>query len=713
METAEAVAKVEAWLRAVHGSRVSGLRVDHAKVRRVPEGWSVPYNSVAYLDGGDAGKEIFPPPRLIVREPDGQLREASPRPGGVSVPARTPGQGHWAELVDPEVAESGLGHLGVPDMAVGGWTWIAPDGTRTDEERVNHRYRTGPLRMGLEHPVNELEWMLLFAEVSWLDDERLLTGLTQVEVLLPLTGITGRRHAEWYPVHSSTRQLPPDTTQWRRVDLATLVSEFSTPTMLAFYGPASIQKVSSADLVAALERFPRQRPPVDVIESRFEVGEEPARLAREMTARLGLRSPAEVPEHEARYARTNGFELTDDEVRRTVIGNSWEQLVHETGDPRRWPSDLAANGLRPVYDDDGRVTPQVDAFGKYCVRAPKGVRYGYRCVTGAVVGFALGETLGRAVDALSLDEIRARFGPRGIRDLLSGELGPLTQRLMFLVEGVIRSRHTESPADSALLADAVEGGLLRWLHTQGQPVPREADGWLVRVAGLHADRLPDADDLAAVRALVRGERGTGSGATALLAALPAALTEGGASTRVSGGVRAAARVIAGVTHRADADTTLVEYLTGLFQHVLADENNRTPLWMTARDVRVEGADVAAAFPDYAKFGLLDARDPEEFGAGRDTATVLRQTFAAVGGCENRPRVALLRAVNHSGRSALTGALAGALVGARAGIPGLPAAWLERLELRHLVENLATDAYEHFNRASPLKQGRWAKRYPGT
>lgn len=95
--------------------------------------------------------------------------------------------------------------------------------------------------------------------------------------------------------------------------------------------------------------------------------------------------------------------------------------------------------------------------------------------------------------------------------------------------------------------------------------------------------------------------------------------------------------------------------------------------------------------------------------------MLRQAFSAIAGFENRTELALTRAVNHSGRSAFTGALAGALLGARVGIPGLPTQWLERLELRHLVENLATDAFRHFNRASPLSGGTgdWTTRYPRT
>ncbi|NUT96962.1 MAG: ADP-ribosylglycohydrolase [Saccharothrix sp.] len=703
MEAAQAVAKVEEWVRAVHTS--GGMRVDRDGVRRVPEGWSVPYNSTAYLDGGDAGKQVFPPPRLVVREPDGQLRVPAPRPDGVSVPARLPGQGYWAELVDPEFTASGLGYLGVPDMAVAGWQWVEADGTRTARERVNPGYRTGPVRMGHPRPVNRLEWVLLFAAVGWFDDRPLVTALTQTEVLEALDG-SGRGPAlDRYPLYSSPRYLPADTTRWRRVDLATLVGGFTQQPVLSIVGPGTLRRVPAADVVAALAEFPRVAPPVDVTESRYEFSAELADFARETAARVGLAEPVPVPRHEARYARLNGFELTDDEVRRTVVGNAWERRFRDTGEV---PDDWAAHGLQPRHADDGTLVPVVDVHGKYCLDASKGFRYGYRQVTGAFLGFALGEALGAAVDDAPLDEIRARYGPDGLRDLVAaydapGRIGPLTQRLLFLTEGVIRAYKAES------FADVAAGGLLRWLHTQGDTVDRPVDGWLVHVPGLYADRFPDPDDLAAVRALAEGHPGTGTGASVLLAALPAALTEGGPGTGLPGGAAEAARLLAGLTHHSGVAEAV--YLTHVFQQVLRPD--APPLWIAGSDVRVEGVDVADALPDYAKFGLLDAPRPTDMGQARDARTALRQAMSAVAGHEHNPEAALLRAVNHSGRSALTGAIAGALLGARIGVPGLPARWLEQLDLRYVVEDLATDAYRHFNRSSPVAQGRWDTRYPRT
>ena len=54
------------------------------------------------------------------------------------------------------------------------------------------------------------------------------------------------------------------------------------------------------------------------------------------------------------------------------------------------------------------------------------------------------------------------------------------------------------------------------------------------------------------------------------------------------------------------------------------------------------------------------------------------------------RDGVLLAVNHSGDSDSTGSLAGNLLGAQMGIGSIPPSWLERLELRDVIERLAID-----------------------
>jgi ADP-ribosylglycohydrolase len=747
VDAVEAVAKAEEWLRAVHGPDTNGpsgvaVRVDTEHVCRVPEGWAVPYNTVAYLDEGRADKEIFPPPSLIVRIPEGDLRRPHPHPGGSSIPATVPGQEHWQEIVDHEWADAGLGHLGVPETAIGGWLKVLADGTKTSEQRPNPRYFTGPRRRGFASAENDVEQLVLFALGKWLTRERMLIGLVSCEVFVPVDAETGEPVPDCYDeqraeldVFSSTRLLPPEHHAWRHVDLVTLAAEFTGPLNLVINRGKTIStRITDEELRATLRTWPRHKQKVDVHGRCPEMAEDLVQLAGETAARLHLPEPVRRPLTAAARARVHGFELTAEECRKTVLGESWMRRVELDEAWRQqanlphapsWPADLEANGLAPAYDADGRVVPRADTFGKYLGHDPRGSRFGWQRVVGAYVGFAIGEALGAAVDGLSLEEIRRRFGPRGITDLTTvfdrpGQLGSLTQRLLFYTEGAIRSSRREAPDGQS--PSAVRNALLRWLHTQGSPSP-DADGWLVRVSELHASRNPDAGELAAVRALADGVAAPGlSGPSALLVALPAAVTQTGGHAAGSRGV---ARMMAGLTHGDELDLEGAVYLAQVFEKTLVHKDLSLPIWCTSRDAFSDGdpaqrtpawdelkSVVESSVPDYGAEWLPDLTAPENIGDGRSTLSVLGRAFAALVEREDDPEQALLRAVNHSGRSALTGALAGALLGARTGIPGLPRKWVEQLELRYLVENVATDAFQYFSRGSEVSSEKdWDRRYP--
>src|SRR5215218_5956560 len=63
---------------------------------------------------------------------------------------------------------------------------------------------------------------------------------------------------------------------------------------------------------------------------------------------------------------------------------------------------------------------------------------------GCLLGGAVGDALGAAVEFTSLAEIRRRFGPQGIRDYgpVYGRLGAITddtQMTLFTAEGLLRA----------------------------------------------------------------------------------------------------------------------------------------------------------------------------------------------------------------------------------------------------------------------------------
>jgi ADP-ribosylglycohydrolase len=79
---------------------------------------------------------------------------------------------------------------------------------------------------------------------------------------------------------------------------------------------------------------------------------------------------------------------------------------------------------------------------------------------------------------------------------------------------------------------------------------------------------------------------------------------------------------------------------------------------------------------------------------------------------------VILAVNHDGDSDSTGAITGNLLGTIHGVQAIPAEWLEPLELRELITELAQDLYAFTDWAigegsdkEELKQQIWRK-YPG-
>jgi ADP-ribosylglycohydrolase len=69
--------------------------------------------------------------------------------------------------------------------------------------------------------------------------------------------------------------------------------------------------------------------------------------------------------------------------------------------------------------------------------------------------------------------------------------------------------------------------------------------------------------------------------------------------------------------------------------------------------------------------------------------------------------ALIAAVNHDGDSDSTGAITGNILGAYLGVGAIPGEWLERLELREVITELADDLLVGYREGED-----WWQKYPG-
>jgi ADP-ribosyl-[dinitrogen reductase] hydrolase len=331
----------------------------------------------------------------------------------------------------------------------------------------------------------------------------------------------------------------------------------------------------------------------------------------------------------------------------------------------------------------------------------------------------VGDALGAPVEFMSLREIRARFGPGGVRDLApaygrTGAITDDTQMTLFTAEGLLRLHNLGVAGAPAAAAEVVHRAYLRWLRTQEEPAPPHgatAQGWLLGVPELHHRRSPGGTCLSALRSGRLGTRRSplndskGCGGVMRIApvglafARPfttacdiAALTHGHASGWLAAGAMAA---------------LLAALRDGMG---LRDATNAALTALSTEPQQFETAGAIGAALALAGSGPVTPERLETLGRGwvaeEAIAIALAAALAAEGFADG-----VLRAVNHSGDSDSTGSLAGQILGTLLGEEAIPPAWLEALELRDVVETLADDVFDAFGDPSSPPASVHADRYP--
>ncbi|MEU9007009.1 ADP-ribosylglycohydrolase family protein, partial [Streptomyces sp. NPDC048551] len=352
-------------------------------------------------------------------------------------------------------------------------------------------------------------------------------------------------------------------------------------------------------------------------------------------------------------------------------------------------------------------------------------------VRGALLGSALGDTLGAPVTALTLEGIRTAHGPAGltepapVADGPAGTVTAATQLTLFTVDGLIRA-HVRRDTGGWHPPTDVHRAYRRWAATQHDwgPDERRADnGWLAREEWLYARRAPDrscltgfADDTLATPEQPKNPTARDAAATTrsapfgLLAGWEPALVlqltvECAAQSHGHPTAYLAAGAFAVIVHgltRGDSLDASVQRALGL----LAARPGHEPVTDALRRA------VAAVTRGTPSPAAVEALAP---GGGRDAADTLAAAVYCALVAED-VRHGLRLAVNHGGDSAATGALCGALLGALHGETALPAGWLAGLEGRATVLALADDLALELTQGPALHGPRsaapaWLARYP--
>jgi ADP-ribosyl-[dinitrogen reductase] hydrolase len=279
---------------------------------------------------------------------------------------------------------------------------------------------------------------------------------------------------------------------------------------------------------------------------------------------------------------------------------------------------------------------------------------------GAMLGLAVGDALGAAVEWLHPDQIRSRYGGP-LRDMVASgmwELGEWTDDTAMAIE-LAASMADQGRYDE----NDVFGRYALWARS------RPKDIGATVAAALRRSRSPD--EARAAAAAHHAAEGRSAGNGSLMRTVPIAIryrSDPGAIERVS-------RLDSSLTHH---DPLAADACVWLNLTVAALIQGRNPPRSISDVARIAEEAIAAADAELA------AAAQEQRGY---VLTTLRIAFAAAFR-HDAVEPAVVYAVNLGGDADTNGAVTGALAGARFGADAIPQRWVEPLQRKEVVSGLA-------------------------
>lgn len=283
---------------------------------------------------------------------------------------------------------------------------------------------------------------------------------------------------------------------------------------------------------------------------------------------------------------------------------------------------------------------------------------------------------------------------------------------LFTAEGLLRAWARGTERGICHIGAMVQQAYLRWLHTQGyaNSTGQIDEGWLIGVQALHHRRAPGTSCLSALQS---GQLGTveqpindSKGCGAVMRAAPVGLFYG---------VKDAFRI--GVECGALTHGHPSGYLSaGALAHIVAELIAGTDLEgavssaLAELEKHVGHGECSLALEQAIGLAKSEVVPPEEIRTlGR--GWVGEEALAIAVYCALKYptdfRSALIAAVNHDGDSDSTGAITGNILGASLGISCIPPEWIDKVELKDEILQVADDLLTRYQEGPT-----WGSRYPG-
>ncbi|GLS84945.1 ADP-ribosylglycohydrolase family protein [Paraferrimonas haliotis] len=351
-----------------------------------------------------------------------------------------------------------------------------------------------------------------------------------------------------------------------------------------------------------------------------------------------------------------------------------------------------------------------------------------------LLGGAIGDAFGAAVEFMSRDQILAQYGQDGVTDFIKayGKIGAITddtQMTLFTAEGLLRAWVRGKNKGITTEVGCVGHAYLRWLYTQGYQSPYRDDyytpnGVLWNTSELHSQRAPGNTCLQALQDMKTYETfavNNSKGCGGVMRVAPVGLYSHVLKRRPEKCFELASDV-AHLTHGHPtgylASGAFAVIIQALLENQSLEQACQLALFLLAG--YPEHQETTAAInlaltlsktnipPHQAIITLGEGWIAEEALAIGIYCALVADNFKDL----------MSISVSHSGDSDSTGSIAGNLWGAQYGLVDCPSEWLEQLELKSLIETIATDLAEFsewnigmYSKDQELDERIW-ETYPG-
>jgi len=330
---------------------------------------------------------------------------------------------------------------------------------------------------------------------------------------------------------------------------------------------------------------------------------------------------------------------------------------------------------------------------------------------GCLLGGAVGDALGAPVEFMTREEILTRFGPDGITDYAPafGGIGRITddtQMTLFTAEGLLRGWVRWSHKGICHYPGVTAHAYLRWLQTQGErgvvdmAFGDAQPGWLIQHPELHSKRAPGKTCLSALRSMPSfgaPARNESKGCGGVMRVAPAGLFVW--ALQESGPGEETFRLgtdLAALTHGHRTGSLTAGVFASLVQSLTDGRSLGEALETAKAFLRLEpGYEETLSAMENAERLAAEALPHNIALSQLGQGWIAEEALAIAIYCALVARDfqhGVILAVNHDGDSDSTGAITGNLLGAMLGIENIPQVWLQPLELRAVIAEMAEDLF---------------------